>query len=88
VAHDGRAALEAARSVRPDIALLDISMPGFDGNEVVRRLRREPEFGAVRFIAITGLGRQEDIRRSTEAGFDEHLVKPVSPEVLRIALEQ
>ena len=88
LAHDGHAALEAARGRRPDVALLDISMPGIDGNEVLRRLRQQPEFRAVRFIAITGLGRPEDIRRSKEAGFDEHLVKPVSPDVLRLVLDQ
>jgi len=88
VAHDGRAALEAARETVPDAVLLDISMPGFDGHEVVRRLRLDPAFRDVRFIAITGLGRPEDARRSREAGFDEHLVKPISPDVLQLILER
>jgi PAS domain S-box-containing protein len=88
IAHDGRAALEAARETVPEIVLLDISMPGFDGHEVVRRLRQDPVFQKVRFAAITGLGRPEDVRKSREAGFDEHLVKPVSPEVLQLMLQR
>jgi CheY-like chemotaxis protein len=88
VVHDGRAALEAARETVPEIVLLDISMPGFDGHEVVRRLRQEPAFRRVRFAAITGLARPEDVRRSREAGFDEHLVKPVAPERLREVIER
>jgi len=88
VAHDGLAALESARSNRPDVVLLDISMPGIDGYGVVQRLRQEPDFRAVPFVAVTGLGREEDRQRSRDAGFDEHLVKPIAPEVLRSALER
>jgi PAS domain S-box-containing protein len=81
--HDGRAAIEAARSRHPDIVLLDISMPGMDGFTVARRQRSEPELGKVRVVALTGFGQQDDRRRTREAGIDDHLVKPVSPEDLR-----
>jgi PAS domain S-box-containing protein len=83
VAHDGLAALEAVRSNRPEIVLLDISMPGVDGLGVVRRLRQDPRFEKVPFVAVTGRGSEEDRRASREAGFDEHLVKPVALESLQ-----
>ena len=83
VAHDGLAALEAARGNHPEIVLLDISMPGVDGLGVVRRLRLDPHFQKVPFVAITGRGSEEDRRLSREAGFDEHLVKPVALESLQ-----
>ncbi len=79
VAHDGPAALEAAPAYRPDVVFLDIGMPGMDGYEVARRLRREPGLEGVLLVALTGWGQDEDRRRSREAGFDEHLVKPVDP---------
>ena len=87
-AHDGPAALDAARARRPDVVLLDISMPGMDGLEVARALRSEPALRQVRVVALTGFGQQEDRRRSEAAGFDAHLVKPVSPEELRRVLER
>ncbi|HEX7054965.1 MAG TPA: PAS domain S-box protein [Burkholderiales bacterium] len=86
VAHDGASALAAARERRPDVVLLDLSMPGMDGIEVARMLRREPGFEAVRFAAVTGLGQEADRRRTREAGFDAHLVKPLSREDLRRVL--
>ncbi|HUQ75660.1 MAG TPA: PAS domain S-box protein [Burkholderiales bacterium] len=86
-AHDGHAALAAARSRRPDVVLLDISMPGMDGLTVARELRREPDMRKIRVVALTGFGQEADRRRSEEAGFDDHLVKPVSPEQLRRVLE-
>ncbi len=88
VAHDGAAALEAARERRPEVVLLDISMPGLDGLELARRLRAQPGFDRVRFAAVTGLGQDADRRRSHEAGFDAHLVKPLSPDDLRRVLER
>ena len=81
--HDGRAALDAARTKRPDLVLLDISMPGMDGFSVAREMRRDSGLRDLRVVALTGFGQQDDRRRSREAGFDDHLVKPVSAEDLR-----
>jgi PAS domain S-box-containing protein len=81
--HDGAAALDAARRQKPDIVLLDISMPGMDGFTVARSIRGEPALRDIRVVALTGFGQQDDRRRSREAGFDDHLVKPVTPEDLR-----
>ena len=83
VAHDGATALEAAQSGQPHIVLLDIGMPGVDGYSVVRRLRQEPVFRNVPFVAVTGRGHDDDRDRARDAGFDEHLVKPVALESLR-----
>src|SRR5688572_27175068 len=88
IAHGGAAAIEAARAHPPQLVLLDISMPGVDGYGVVRRLRQELSFADVPFIAITGLGRDEDREKAHAAGFNEHLVKPVEPEALRQLLER
>ena len=87
VAHDGAAALEAARKRTPEVVLLDISMPGIDGLEVARRLREQPGFDGVRLAAVSGLGQDADRRRSREAGFDVHPVKPLSADDLRRVLE-
>ena len=83
-AHDGPGALEAARAQRPDAILLDLGLPVMDGYETARRLRQEG-LGTL-LVAVTGFGGAEDRRRATEAGFDTHLVKPVSPEALRRVL--
>jgi CheY-like chemotaxis protein len=80
VAHDGPSALAEAEAFRPEIILLDIGLPGMDGYEVARRLRCLPEFARTFIVAMTGWGQEEDRRRSHEAGFDRHLVKPVDPE--------
>ena len=77
VVHDGHAALQVAPEFRPDVILLDIGMPGLDGYEVARRLgelRKQHDF---RIVAITGWGQEMDRQKSREAGFDQHLVKPV-----------
>ena len=81
-AHSGHAALDAVRRKKPDLMLLDISMPGMDGFAVARSIRSQPELSSIRVVALTGFGQQEDRRRSQEAGFDDHLVKPVSTEDL------
>jgi CheY-like chemotaxis protein len=73
-AGDGPSALEAARRSCPDVVLLDIRLPGMDGYEVARQLRRQG-FGQ-RLIALTGFGREVDRQRAWAAGFDYHLVKP------------
>ena len=82
VAHDGQAAVEVARAHRPEIVLLDIGLPGMDGYEVARRLRTEECCQDALIIAVSGYGQPEDLRRSKEAGFDHHLVKPVDYDAL------
>lgn len=79
VAHDGKTALELAASVVPEAIFLDIGMPGMDGFEVARRIRATPQLAKIRLVALTGWGQQEDRRRTFEAGFDFHLVKPPEP---------
>ena len=85
VAYDGPAALRQAIDFRPDLVLLDIGMPGMDGYEVCRRLRREVRLGKTTLVALTGWGQDEDRRRSHDAGFDHHIVKPVEPSALATA---
>jgi CheY-like chemotaxis protein len=82
-AADGPAALYAVRDFGADILLLDIGLPGMNGFEVARALRRDPATAAARLIALTGYGGDDDRRRSHEAGFDVHLTKPVDPGLLR-----
>jgi two-component system CheB/CheR fusion protein len=77
MAHDGVAALEAVRKKYPDVVLLDIGLPRMDGYEVARRLRSMEDQRDTLLVALTGYGQTEDRRRSREAGFDHHLVKPV-----------
>jgi PAS domain S-box-containing protein len=82
VAHDGPTALVLATSYLPNVILLDIGMPGMDGYEVARRLRALPGLKGVVLAALTGWGQQEDRRRTTEAGFDHHFVKPLDANLL------
>jgi signal transduction histidine kinase/CheY-like chemotaxis protein len=82
VAHDGPCALRLAIDERPDVVVLDIGMPGMNGYEVARCLRREEWGRALRLIAVTGWGQDEDRRRALAAGFDSHLTKPFEPESL------
>jgi PAS domain S-box-containing protein len=82
VAYDGPTALENARQFRPHVALLDIGMPSMDGYELARRLRATPETKDVLLVAMTGWGQDEDHRKSREAGFAHHLVKPFEPAAL------
>ena len=83
----GPAALRVAREYRPDVVLLDISMPGMDGYEVARRLR-DMFHDEVTLIAITAHGFEEDRRRCLDAGFDRHFVKPADPEKVEALLRQ
>jgi PAS domain S-box-containing protein len=87
IARSGRSGVERARAVRPDVVLCDIGLPGMDGYEVAAALRRDPLTEDVRLIAVSGYGREEDQRRSREAGFDQHLVKPVDVAELQRLLE-
>jgi signal transduction histidine kinase/CheY-like chemotaxis protein len=87
-AHDGAAALEAAQAWQPEVVLLDIGLPGMDGYEVARRLRAAQGPARPLLVALTGYAQEEDRRRSREAGFDRHLVKPADPETLEVLLAQ
>ncbi len=82
VADHGRAALAVAQVFRPDTALLDIGMPDMSGYEVAQALRAEPWASQIRLIALTGWGQDADRKRALEAGFDQHVVKPVDPDRL------
>ena len=81
-AYDGPTALGLARAKPPDVVLLDIGMPGMDGLEVARRLRQDLGLKQALLVALTGYGQEEDRRRSQEAGFNAHLVKPVDVDAL------
>jgi CheY-like chemotaxis protein/two-component sensor histidine kinase len=83
LAHDGEAALEVARAFRPDVMFLDLSLPKVDGYEVARRLRVEPAMSGMTLVAMTGYGQDEERRRTREAGFHSHLVKPVNFDMLQ-----
>jgi PAS domain S-box-containing protein len=83
LAHDGEAALEEARSFQPDVMFLDIDLPKMDGYEVARQLRLEPARGSLTLVAMTGYGQEEERRRTREAGFNSHLVKPVDFDMLQ-----
>jgi signal transduction histidine kinase len=76
-AANGAVALESAEQHRPEVALLDIGMPKLDGYEVARRIRAQPWGARITLVALTGWGQDSDRRRSQEAGFDSHLVKPL-----------
>ncbi|WP_010583404.1 ATP-binding response regulator [Schlesneria paludicola] len=85
-AFDGLEALDVANSYRPDAILLDIGLPKLNGYDVCRRLRQLPAGRQILVIALTGWGQDEDRSRSSEAGFDHHLVKPVDVAVLEMLL--
>lgn len=83
MAHDGNATIATASEFVPEIIFLDIGLPGMNGFETARRLRSMPQFDNTLLVAVTGYGQDEDRRQSREAGFDEHLVKPVDIASLR-----
>ncbi len=87
-ARDGFEALDATKQFAPEVVLLDIGLPGLDGYELARQLREQPDFGSRVLVALTGYGQEEDRRRSKEAGFDFHLVKPVDPETLLALIDR
>jgi PAS domain S-box-containing protein len=87
VAYDGRQALEVLDVFNPDIALLDIGMPNMDGYELARRIRATQRGRSIVLVALTGWGQAEDKKRAADAGFDEHLTKPVDPELLTRVLD-
>jgi CheY-like chemotaxis protein len=85
VAASGPAAIEIARRLRPDVVLLDLGLPGFDGFEVARRLRQE-HGAAMRIIAVSAYATDSDRRQSLEAGCELHLVKPADPRFIESLL--
>jgi PAS domain S-box-containing protein len=81
--YDGPSALAAAKDYRPEVVVLDIGLPEMDGYEVAKRMRASSQLQNTRIVAVTGYGQDEDRRRSRDAGFDQHLTKPVDPDVLQ-----
>lgn len=88
VATGGLEALDLAAVYQPQVVLLDINLPGMNGYEVARRIREQPWGRNTVVIALSGLGEEEDVRQSKEAGFDHHLVKPIKSETLYELLHQ
>lgn len=84
--YSASAALECAVSFKPDVVLLDIGLPGMDGYEVAQKMRELPGLRDVRLVAVTGYGRSDDRLRARDAGFDDHLTKPVELPVLEKTL--
>ena len=83
IAASGEEGLESVSRERPDVAIIDIGLPGINGYEVARRIRAMPDASTMRLIALTGYGQPADGKRARESGFDEHLLKPLAPEALR-----
>src|SRR4030095_12348204 len=79
---DGLGAVEAAAAFQPDLILLDIGLPKLNGYDAARRIREQRQDNRVVIVAMTGWGQEEDKRKSKEAGFDQHLVKPVQANML------
>jgi len=87
IAYDGIQALEVAESFKPQVVLLDIGLPGMSGYDVARRMRENPALKNTVLVAQTGWGEEADRRRSSEAGIDRHLVKPVDIQIVEEILE-
>lgn len=81
-AHDGHEAVARAAELAPDIILLDIGLPGLSGYEVCRHVRAQQGGGAIVIVALSGWGQAADKQKAKDAGFDEHLTKPVEHDVL------
>jgi CheY-like chemotaxis protein len=82
MAQSGEAALELAAEFKPDLVLCDIAMPGIDGYETCRRLRQLRGLEKTVIVAVSGYGGPDDRKKSEEAGFDRHLVKPITQAIL------
>jgi DNA-binding response OmpR family regulator len=82
IAGDGASAIALAREMLAEVVLLDIGLPDIDGYEVARRLRDDDLISAVLVIAVTGWGREADVKKGRDAGIDAHLTKPVDPDRL------
>jgi CheY-like chemotaxis protein len=86
-AHEGNNALQVAQEYKPDVIFMDIGLPGLSGHEVVSKMRNELGMKEPYIIALSGYGTEEDRRKSFNAGFDNHLVKPLDPSALPGILE-
>jgi DNA-binding response OmpR family regulator len=82
IAHDWEEAVQAASEFRPQVVLLDIGLPKLNGYDVSRRIRQQEWGAGMILITVTGWGQEDDRRKSKEAGFDHHMVKPVEPQSL------
>jgi CheY-like chemotaxis protein/two-component sensor histidine kinase len=82
VAYDGAMSIAVAEEFRPQLVLLDLGMPGMDGYEVCREIRKRDWGRGIRIVAVTGWGQDEDRHNTSMAGFDEHLVKPITAEAV------
>jgi CheY-like chemotaxis protein len=78
-AEDGPRGLDKVHTFRPDVAVIDVGLPGIDGYAVARAIRERPDGRSMCLIALTGYGQAEDQRRALAAGFDIHLTKPIDP---------
>lgn len=83
MAHDGLEALNVAANYRPDLIFLDIGMPVLNGYETAQRIREQAWGNGVTLVALTGRGQDEDRRKSADAGFDSHMVKPIDMAALK-----
>jgi len=88
MASDGRSGVERVLQVRPDVALIDVGLPGMSGYEVARAIRKGIPDGEIRLIAVTGYGQPSDREAAMQAGFDTHLLKPISPPLLQRMLAE
>ena len=82
IAYSGREGIEQAQHFRPDVIICDIGLPEMDGFDVARAIRAHPAIGRVALVALTGYAQPEDVVNARDAGFDAHLAKPPSIEVL------
>jgi CheY-like chemotaxis protein len=85
---DASGALDKLRAFQPEIALIDIGLPGVDGYALARMARQTPEARATRLVALTGYGCAEDRQKALAAGFDAHMTKPVDPDRLYAFLNE
>ncbi len=88
MAYDAVSSIELAREFQPDVALLDIGLPGMSGYELAQRLRCEKGLEKTLLVALTGYSRDEDRKRAEESGFAVHLVKPVTVDALQQVLQR
>ena len=77
VAYDGESALETIRTLHPDLAILDIGMPGLTGHEIAKKLRADPDTAGLRLVALSGWGLEADRKFALASGFDAHYAKPI-----------